>query len=279
MEVDRLSGFPKPYWYWAYQGNFESAGTFYFGLQPNGEYGKTALFSVFGAGTQTKTASCKPGADSEKANTGVSCHIPYAWKRNHRYTFKVSLTSHPQDKNTWTGTVTDTTTGITTTIGDISVPDEWKLISPSLIGWAEWYRGGELTCSQRTNFTVGYSNVTGYAANGTAYRAKVGNLAEGTCATYLVNNDHYMATMDAGGAPTYSVQFTPNVSGDALAEDILSDTKDELDLDIQEAKQIVANASKAGIGVVAGLSQTTAEKLKRDLESHGATHVLVIRPL
>lgn len=77
MEIDRLSGYPKPYWFWAYQSSFENGGTVYFGLQPNGEYGKTALFSIFGPGTQAMNASCKSGADSTKPESGTSCHIPY----------------------------------------------------------------------------------------------------------------------------------------------------------------------------------------------------------
>jgi hypothetical protein len=278
MEVDRLSGHPKPYWYWAYQGGFEGGNNYYFGMQPNGEYGKTALFSIFGAGTQGVTASCKSGADSTNPDSGTSCHIPYIWQRNHRYTFKVALTDHVQGKNIWTGTITDTQAKQTTTIGAISVPDSWKLISPTLYAWAEWYAGGELSCAQRTHFTIGYSNVGGHSVDGAAHQAKASNPVNDACATYLFGNDHYMVTMDAGGAPTYSVQFSPGAHLEAIASDIWGDTNDELDLTYFEAKRIVYDAVQAGLGAVDGLSQAVAEKLKRDLELHGAKHVMVSGP-
>ncbi|NMP25630.1 DUF3472 domain-containing protein [Rahnella sp. SAP-1] len=202
MEVQEMTSDTAP-WYWAYQGWFMSEGAFYFGLQPNGHYGKTALFSVFGKGTQSSFSSCKGGADSTNPDTGMSCHIPYDWEIGHKYTFNVKRINldAKQSLATWKGIVTDQTTGEQTTIGEIKVPARWSDIVPSIIGWAEWFQNGGLTCAQRTNFVVNYSAVSGvYSNSSSPWHSYVSGTTANTCATYDKTGPYPAeVTMSAGG--------------------------------------------------------------------------------
>nr|WP_310617931.1 carbohydrate-binding protein [Pantoea cypripedii] len=202
MEVQEMTNEAPP-WYWAYQGWYMSEGGFYFGLQPNGEYGKTALFSIFGKGTQSNVESCKRGADSTDPDTGMSCHIPYEWEVGHKYTFNVKRTGQDtaQSLTTWQGSVTDQTTGQETIIGIVSVPARWSDLQPSLLGWAEWFLNGELTCAQRTNFVVKYSGVSGvYSDTATPWQSYISDSNPNTCATYDMTGTYPTEViMSAGG--------------------------------------------------------------------------------
>lgn len=104
--------------YWAYDSKFVHGETYYMGLQPNGEFGKTALFSIFGAGSSSKSSACKPGADD---GDGTSCHISYPWELEHTYQFTVALIAEDTENTTWEGSVTDLTTQVRTVIGDVTV--------------------------------------------------------------------------------------------------------------------------------------------------------------
>jgi hypothetical protein len=105
--------------YWAYDGNFLDNSTWYEGLQPNGEFGRTALFSVFGPGTEAKHANCKSGADG---GAGTHCHIHYDWQVGHSYEFTVALVAADGELSRWEGAIFDLATGARTVIGEIAVP-------------------------------------------------------------------------------------------------------------------------------------------------------------
>ena len=180
-----LHSSPTPCWFWSQQSAFNHTGVFYMGLQPNGEYGKIALFSFFGKGITSSFHACKSGADD---GNGMSCHIPYAWEMGHAYRFLVQQTSQGATKGTttWTATVTDTATNKPVTIGVVSVPASWGLIAPGNVAWAEWFRGPD-SCDQRTYFRVRYNSPTGYL-KGVAYPESVTGTTPGTCATYAPVN-------------------------------------------------------------------------------------------
>lgn len=108
----------KNFVYWAYDSRFVHGETYYMGLQPNGEYGKTALFSIFGPGSSSASAACKAGADD---GAGTSCHIHYPWELKHSYQFTVALVKEDAATTTWEGSVTDLSTQVRTVIGDITV--------------------------------------------------------------------------------------------------------------------------------------------------------------
>jgi hypothetical protein len=88
------------------------------GLQPNREFGKTALFSIFGAGSSSKSTNCKSGADE---GDDTSCHMSYPWELQHIYQFTAVLITEDAKATTLGGSVTDLTTQARTVIGDITV--------------------------------------------------------------------------------------------------------------------------------------------------------------
>jgi hypothetical protein len=107
-------------YFWAYEDYFQDGNTFYFGLQPGGQYGKTALFSIFGRGTKSEPSYtyCFKSADG---GAGTSCHIPYAWLLHHFYDFTVTLVGQNETSRTWEGRVYDDNAKKSTLIGDITV--------------------------------------------------------------------------------------------------------------------------------------------------------------
>ncbi len=130
MSPQSYSAGDQNFVYWAYDSKFMNGDTYYMGLQPNGEYGKTALFSVFNPGSSSSSPSCKSGADE---GPGTSCHIHYPWELKHTYQFTVVLVARSTNTMTWEGSITDLTTQIRTVIGDIDVQASRGYLRPD---WA-----------------------------------------------------------------------------------------------------------------------------------------------
>jgi len=146
-------------WYWADEVQFADGSIAYMGLQPNGQYGKTALFSVFGPDTVGLGAGCASGADG---GTGTSCHIPYPWDVGKTYVFTITLTSSAAGQETWQGTVTNTATLRRTTIGAWTVAASRGLIEP-LLGFAEYFSSVP-SCASVPQMDVLYGPPTGAVA-------------------------------------------------------------------------------------------------------------------
>lgn len=154
-EVNRDPGHSS--YFWAQSGQFagDLQNSFYIGIQPwgdafNGSLQREVLFSVFGSGASSTSATCEPGADS---GAGESCRIPYSWTANVRYELAVDRTS----SSVWTGTITDTATGKSAVIGTISIPASWGNIAPSSLGGFTEYFSSVPSCSalpraEETNF-------------------------------------------------------------------------------------------------------------------------------
>ena len=128
----------KNFIYWAYDGVFMNGKTYYAGLQPNGEFGHTALFSVFGPGTHPKAEHCKAGADM---GSGTSCHIPYQWVEERAYQFTVQMIASDASSTTWEGAVIDLTSKKRTVIGVIQTAKDRGLLKPWATTFAEFYKG------------------------------------------------------------------------------------------------------------------------------------------
>ncbi len=179
--VNELRIETEPEMYWAYQMSFTGTGGFYMGLQPRGTLpdgtrGKMALFSFFGSGVTSSFPACSSGADG---GAGGSCHIAYDWQLGVAYQFTAKLTAvdNVAQTETWTGTVTNTQTGVAATIGVVTTPLNWGLIKPGNISWYEWFNGNPL-CSFRNYFQARYDAPIGYL-NGVAYPTR-----------YTGDNDH-----------------------------------------------------------------------------------------
>jgi hypothetical protein len=140
---------PKAPWFWADQVDFvgDKATSAYLALQPG-----AALFSVAGTSTTTKSKTCKG------SRTGTACQQPFSWKAGTPYRFTIYLTSKSSTE-TWLGTITDTTTRRTTTIGSWTVPGARGLITPTF-GFTS-YVGTVASCAALPQMGVRYGPPTG----------------------------------------------------------------------------------------------------------------------
>jgi hypothetical protein len=159
-------GDKKNFIYWAYDGVYMNGKTYYAGLQPNGEFGHTALFSVFGAGTHPKAPHCKAGADM---GSGTSCHIPYEWLEGRAYEFTIQMIDSDSDSTTWEGAVVDLTTKNRTVIGVVQTGKDRGLLKPWATTFAEVYKGPK-DCKERQKSEVLFYRPVAYR-NGREYPA------------------------------------------------------------------------------------------------------------
>lgn len=125
-------------YYWAFYTFFTHAGDnpFYFGLQPLGQYGKTALFSVFGSGTTSSFGYCGAGADT---GPGTSCHIPYDWTVGNDYDFMVTMAETSEEGTTWEAHVYDVKSRETTLIGRVTVPSSTGIEQGPAVAFDEYF--------------------------------------------------------------------------------------------------------------------------------------------
>jgi hypothetical protein len=162
----------QSYIYWALQNGFVGGDGFYMGIQPYGVCGitaagncKIALFSFFGNGANSTSPNCASGADG---GPGESCKIPYSWVIGRAYTLRAKLMAGGGTTETWTGTITDTTTAVETTIGSWSIPAPDGLIGTQGISFTEYYEPNSGGCSGAPyaavlwNVPVGYNTRQAY---------------------------------------------------------------------------------------------------------------------
>jgi hypothetical protein len=153
---------PEVKYFWSHQASFQNApagaGVFYFGLQNNGNrvngsWGKTAVFSVFGAGIEGTPGSCmvqQSGFDEGYyQGPGTSCRVPYDWSGNTSYRLKVTRGTTVGANTWWIGIVNGTE------IGRFKVPSSWGGIRNSSSMWTEFH--GTSTLPGCTDFP--YSRV------------------------------------------------------------------------------------------------------------------------
>jgi len=156
--------------YWAFQDGFVGGGFFYFGMQPHGGCPggglcKLALFSFFGKGATTTSPNCKTGADN---GPGMSCHIKYKWRKGVPYKFAIQLSgADPASRTrTWTGTITDRATGVTTEIGNWTIPGQNTfqagLIGGETVSFIEYYAPLHRGCAAEPYAKVAMSVPTGF---------------------------------------------------------------------------------------------------------------------
>jgi hypothetical protein len=171
MTPQRVDTFPKNFVYWAFQGAFMDKSVWYMGLQPNGEFGETALFSVFGKGTSAKSASCKEGADG---GAGTHCHIQYPWALGKPYELIVTLASADSVTMTWEGAVADLESGAVTVIGDFSVEASRGLLSATGVTFSEFFKR-PTPCAEQPRSEVLFDDLYAYRT-GKAFEGVVSGL-------------------------------------------------------------------------------------------------------
>ncbi len=191
----------QSYYYWALQNGFVGGDTFsggascpegpcsngfYMGLQPygtpvapcpGGASGcKIALFSFFGNGASSTSPNCASGADG---GPGESCRIIYDWHVGRPYKFVATLTANAGGLETWTATVTDTTTGVQTAIASWSIPTSNGLLGTSGVSFTEYFAAYTGGCRAEPYAEVIWNVPIGYN-NGQAYPNTVGSTAPTT---------------------------------------------------------------------------------------------------
>lgn len=156
-----VDGSPDGYYFSAYywfSGDYPATGG-YLGLQTEGAIptGKIAIFSIWGA-----TSSNGPGYNAPGNESGAyyTSRITYPWVTNHTYDLNISLTGQSAGSNTWTGTVTDTTTHVSSLIGNIVVPISRGNLYDISATFHERYSGPTASCSDMQESEVEFLNLT-----------------------------------------------------------------------------------------------------------------------
>ncbi|HVK21259.1 MAG TPA: RICIN domain-containing protein [Actinokineospora sp.] len=191
--------------YFAQQYRFKNAANVgYIGLQPlenrDGRERLHATFSTFQGGSSTTDSGfCKPGADG---GPGVSCKSEFDAVYGHIYALTIARTG----ADTWTGTATDTVTGVANHIGTYKMPAGSGNLSGYQIGFVEYYRQWP-TCSQlpRTDVFFGGptstdGNLTGTSRAGYEYSQCIGQA--NYKAVNVGNGVHITRGWLPGGTPT-----------------------------------------------------------------------------
>ena len=142
--------------YFAYQAGTTLTQNAYIGLVTdltvNGTYlGKGANFSIWGA-SGSPDSQCTLFTDE---GTGWGCHIAYAWAAGHTYALTMSATA--TNGTSWTGSIVDTTTKTTTTVGTITTPAMW-LQNPLV--FTEYFGASEPSCADFTESQATWANPT-----------------------------------------------------------------------------------------------------------------------
>ncbi|KAF9382840.1 hypothetical protein CPB97_006912 [Podila verticillata] len=137
----------------------------YIGLQPrpdsNGKSIIHAVFSSFQRGTTSIHPNCHEGADG---GPGVSCAVDIIGDYSHTYNMVVE---NIQGTLTWRGSLVDTATGASTTVGQWTLPaGAGKLINRQ-VGFVEYYPwndGRSHPCSTLPKTEVTFDNPTSKTA-------------------------------------------------------------------------------------------------------------------
>lgn len=198
---------PNAPYFWSHQFQIYGGDGGYIGIQSNGnsinkQVGKTAVFSIFGAGIEGTPGNCEvtqAGFDGGLYGAGTSCRIPYQWTEGHAYALKAGITSSDASTVTWTGTIADFTAGGVTTIGQIKVPNTWKGVGFWSSMWTEYFGAQPATCEAQAYSRVRFLKPT---VNGSVSPVSKGNTyaAGGTCATSKITDQPDGSTVQEMGA-------------------------------------------------------------------------------
>ena len=121
---------------------------------PNGTAG--VRFSLFGAGGVPLSSECRSGADG---GNGVTCAIDVPYSRGTAYSFDITKSGSSSTATTWSGTITNDSTGVVTKMGSWSTPAAFGGLKSTTIGFIEKFSGIR-TCGDIPDVSVKYSNVS-----------------------------------------------------------------------------------------------------------------------
>ncbi|WP_064749201.1 RICIN domain-containing protein, partial [Lysobacter antibioticus] len=160
---------------------FVNGGGGYIGLQPepasNGRQRLHAIFSTFDAGSTENDPNCTSGADGDP--DGVSCGFSFYAEYGHPYAMTIQMTG----PNTWTGTATDTVTGVETHIGTFTeAPGRGRLAGKGG-GFIEHWYSTVPSCLQMPRIVTTLAGPFTTAAGGLSGTVRNPNVSGSTCAT------------------------------------------------------------------------------------------------
>ncbi|KAF9125971.1 hypothetical protein BGW39_007021 [Mortierella sp. 14UC] len=155
-------------YYFALQPNFRNVSKVaYTGLQPHEDSKGNNIFHA--TGTTTKDPNCRTGADS---GPGVSCAIDIKGSYWHNYNLVVENTRD----TTWRGGLVDTRTGVSTVVGEWTLPKGSGKIVNGQLGFVEYYTWSGL--SSHTCDLLPYTRAIFYNPTSKARGASGGKVTE-----------------------------------------------------------------------------------------------------
>lgn len=147
-----------------YYGQYNYAqgdGGYYSGVQPHANGTINVRFSFFGTGATAMHSNCDSGADG---GSGVTCALDgLDYSVRTTYTINSHRTSD-SNGTTYTGTITNETTGVKKTIGAWRLPADYPGFGDQMTEFIEKFSGIS-TCADIPAVSVDYTN---FGVNGTA---------------------------------------------------------------------------------------------------------------
>ncbi|MEI2453511.1 RICIN domain-containing protein [Lysobacter firmicutimachus] len=160
---------------------FVNGGGGYIGLQPkpdsSGRQRLHGIFSTFDAGSTENDPNCVSGADGDA--DGVSCGFTFYAEYGHPYALTVQMTA----PNTWTGTATDTVTGVETHIGTFTESPARGNLKSSGVGFIEHWYSTVPSCLQLPRIDTTLAGAFTTAAGGLSGTIRNPSISGSTCAT------------------------------------------------------------------------------------------------
>ena len=185
-----LDGAPHAY-FWAYYNLFSHPGnnSFYFGLQPAGQFGKTALFSVFGAG-----ASVSPGSRYCISGESVtSCHMPFEWEIGQDYDFVLLKSKTVDNRTTWEAYIYDVEHQKNRFIGAVDVANASGIGQGLSVAFNEYFLASSHPCPEQPLADVLFFTPVNYY-RGQQYASEISSLnLNGSCnGKFYSDNSSYV---------------------------------------------------------------------------------------
>lgn len=212
LTIDAVT--PNAPYFWSHQFQFIGGDGGYIGLQSqgnrvNGSVGKTAIFSVFGAGLAATPGNCvveQAGFDGYNTS-GSSCRIPYEWVQGRAYRLRTVKQTADSSGTWWAGYVQDTSTGAETLIGQIKLPPSWKGHGAWSVMWTEYFGAKPATCADlpysKVRFTKPWANAGTIRPVSTSnYLTETSECKSSTITNGVDEVTHQMGNQNLAGTPT-----------------------------------------------------------------------------
>ncbi len=193
VTINNVPNLGKTDYFWSHQ--------YYYMGGPSGQGGyigiqgiNRAVFSIFDWASPEASKIC----NVQKANfdggnePGTSCIISYTVKLHHTYRLSVTKVSQDANGNNWRGTVTDLTSGGTTTIATVNVPTSWGNIASNSIVWTEYFTSIS-SCASQPKSNVTFSHFTANNNKFTALASHTTQITQNSCTAnskIIVNNNN-----------------------------------------------------------------------------------------